>query len=68
MENSKKSSGGMSLAGVLLVVFIVLKLCDVIAWSWVWVLSPLWIPIAIAFPIFMLAAVTRSWGTKGKRF
>lgn len=29
----------------LLVAFIVLKLCGVIAWSWVWVLSPLWIPV-----------------------
>lgn len=37
----------MSLAGVLLVVFIILKLVGVIAWSWLWVLSPLWIGIAI---------------------
>lgn len=54
MENSKKSSGGMSLAGVLLVVFIVLKLCEVIDWSWVWVLSPLWIPIAVGLVVFIL--------------
>lgn len=37
------SSSGISLSGVLLVVFIVLKLVGVINWSWVWVLSPLWI-------------------------
>lgn len=47
---SKKSNNGgtgLGLSGTLLVVFIVLKLCGVIEWSWLWVLSPLWIPIAI---------------------
>ena len=32
----------------LTLVFIVLKLLGKIAWSWWWVLSPLWIPIALA--------------------
>lgn len=29
---------------LLTIAFIVLKLCNVISWSWWWVLSPLWIP------------------------
>lgn len=33
----------MSFGAVLTIVFIVLKLTHVIAWSWLWVLSPLWI-------------------------
>ena len=32
---------------LLTIAFIVLKLCNVITWSWLWVLSPLWIPVAI---------------------
>ena len=32
---------------LLTIAFIVLKLCNVIAWSWWWVLAPLWIPVAI---------------------
>jgi hypothetical protein len=32
---------------LLTIAFIVLKLCNVIAWSWWWVLAPLWIPMAI---------------------
>lgn len=32
---------------LLAIAFIVLKLCKVITWSWWWVLSPLWVPIAI---------------------
>jgi hypothetical protein len=30
-------------------VFMVLKLTGAIAWSWWWVMSPLWLPIALAF-------------------
>ena len=49
MDNSSKGGtvGGMGFAGVLTIVFIVLKLCHVINWSWVWVLSPLWIGWAL---------------------
>jgi len=45
MSDSK--SGGIGVGGLLLVAFIVMKLCGVIAWSWWWVIAPLWIPIAI---------------------
>ena len=36
---------------LLLIAFIVLKLCNVITWSWWWVLSPVWLPIAISIVI-----------------
>ena len=38
----------MSLLGVLQITFIVLKLCNLIAWSWWAVLIPLWIELACA--------------------
>ena len=38
--------------GMLTVAFIVLKLCNVIKWSWVWVLSPLWISAILVLLIF----------------
>jgi hypothetical protein len=34
------SSGGIGFFGVLTIVFVTLKLCHVINWSWWWVLSP----------------------------
>jgi len=34
---------GVSATGLLVVAFIVLKLAGIITWSWLWVLSPLWI-------------------------
>jgi len=41
-------SGGGSFSTLLTILFIALKLTHVIAWSWWWVLSPLWIGAAIA--------------------
>ena len=38
----------MSFLTALGLIFIVLKLCGVIAWSWVWVLAPFWISLIIA--------------------
>ena len=45
-DNSSKS-GGIGFIGVLQVAFIVLKLCKVIDWGWIWVLAPAWINIII---------------------
>lgn len=38
--------------GILTLIFITLKLCNVIAWSWIWVLSPLWIGAIILVVFF----------------
>ena len=35
-------------------IFIVLKLLDVITWSWLWVLSPFWIPFVIVSVILSI--------------
>ena len=43
-----EKEGGIGFIGVLTIVFIILKLCNVIAWSWWWVLSPLWISCGIS--------------------
>lgn len=44
---NNKSSGGIGCSTVVLIIFVILKLVGVINWSWWWVLSPLWIDIAI---------------------
>jgi hypothetical protein len=61
MSNSK-SSGGISFLGVLAIVFITLKLCKVIDWSWWWVTCPLCGPAAIVviFLVGKLAVVILS--------
>ena len=50
----------LTIGDVLLVVFIVLKLVGVINWSWICVLSPLWISLII-FVIAVIYAKIR-WG------
>lgn len=42
----------IGLPGLLLVAFVVLKLTGVIAWSWLWVLSPLWISVLFVIGFF----------------
>ena len=50
---------GGGFAGMLAVAFIVLKLIGEITWSWWWVLSPLWIPIATIISIIIVALLIR---------
>ena len=49
MSNNK--SNGVSFSSLLTIVFIVLKLTDVINWSWVWVLSPSWISLLLGLAL-----------------
>lgn len=56
--NTTKVTGGIGFCGALCIAFIVLKLCKVIDWSWWWVLSPVWIPIAAILAILVIALLT----------
>ena len=47
----------MSIFGCLTIVFIVLKLVEVIDWSWWWVLSPIWVPIIALLIAGILASI-----------
>jgi hypothetical protein len=54
MSNKKATlnlSSDLSFPSVLFLVFLVLKLTNVIDWSWWWVTAPLWIPILVAILI-----------------
>lgn len=56
MSQSSSSSSGIGFGGLLTVLFIGLKLCHVVDWSWWWVLCPIWIPMAIA-GFFLMGAL-----------
>lgn len=43
MSDTHHTSGGIGFCGLLTILFVALKLTNVISWSWWWVLSPLWI-------------------------
>jgi hypothetical protein len=56
----EKTSKGFGLGTILFLIFLVLKLTGVgmvATWSWWWVLSPLWIPIAVVLGILLCALV-----------
>ena len=50
----------ISFDDALLLSFIILKFCDKIKWSWLWVLTPLWIPLVI----FVLYVIIKTWREK----
>jgi hypothetical protein len=54
----QNSSSGIGLTGVLFVVFLVLKLTGNIDWSWWWVTSPIWIPVALVFGLFLIVLLS----------
>lgn len=56
-ENKSNGKGGIGFIGTLQIAFIVLKLCNVIEWSWIWVLSPMWICAIIIAVVAILIAI-----------
>lgn len=51
-DNKEVTVKTIGFPALLLLSFIILKLCNVITWSWWWVLSPVWLPIAISVVVF----------------
>ena len=58
-SNNTTTYRGIGFFGLLGIVFIVLKLTGVIAWSWLWVLAPLWMPAAFWLVIVLVLLVIR---------
>ena len=58
MNTSPAVRSGMSFLDVLTIVFVVLKLTNYIDWSWWWVLSPIWIPLALIVLVVVLASLS----------
>ena len=52
-KNTNATNGGLGLSTVLFLIFLVLKLCNVIDWSWWWVTSPLWISSGLIVLLFI---------------
>ena len=58
-SNNNSSSAGIGFWGLLTIAFIVLRLTKTIAWSWWWVLAPIWIPAAIAIIAFLVLVIRK---------
>ena len=56
----KKATGGLGIGTILFLIFLTLKLAEVgpvAQWSWWWVFSPIWIPLALVGVIAMIVGM-----------
>jgi len=58
------TSNGIGVGTTLFIVFLILKLTNTIDWSWWWVTSPLWLPLALG--IVILGVVGMVMGASGR--
>ena len=56
MKNNSSGPGGIGFCGLLTILFIALRLTGFISWSWLWVVSPIW--LSLAFWLILLILVT----------
>jgi hypothetical protein len=59
-ESNTVNNNGVGFGSLLLLLFIGLKLGGVIDWSWWWVLSPLWIPLALVLLLIICAVLVEA--------
>lgn len=69
-DTKAEATGGIGFTGLLTILFIGLKLAHIINWSWWWVLSPIWISLAvfvglmgIFLIILLIVLLTKGVGT-----
>lgn len=58
------TNNGVSLPTILGLVFIILKLCNVIDWSWIWVLAPFWLGITFFIGFIITILILKVWVEK----
>lgn len=65
-NRSSATGGGLSILGVVEIVFIILKLLGIINWSWWIVLIPLWIDLGITLLVILFIIVAIIMANKRK--
>lgn len=69
MKDKKSGGAAYSFIGNLAIAFIALKLAGFISWSWVWVIAPIWIPLAVALILLITGTAMEKYqeGQVGKK-
>lgn len=61
MSSSSSSSGGIGFFGVLMIVFIILKLTGYVNWSWLFIIGfPIITPVVMVLLFFTFFAIIKS--------
>lgn len=63
-SSSSSSSGGIGFTGLLVILFIGLKLTGFITWSWFWVLSPIIFSVSVFVLLITIAFTAYLIGRK----
>lgn len=66
MNDTKGKAAGAGFCELLGIVFIVLKLTKTITWPWVWVLSPIWLPVVVYLAVVAILALWVNWKKRKK--
>lgn len=64
----RESNAGVGIGGVLQIVFIVLKLCGLIDWSWWWVWSPTLISLGLVLFVILVVVIINWFLDKRGRY
>lgn len=59
-EKTEVKRVGIGFAEALALLFIGLKLGKVITWSWLWVLSPIWLPVVLIIVIALVIVISKA--------
>lgn len=54
MADRNKVSINLGVFSILGIAFVILRLAEVIKWSWIWVLSPFWMPLAVVILVVIV--------------
>lgn len=60
MDNNLNINFNVDFLGFLALIFITLKLCHIIDWSWMWVLAPIWIPFSIVLVVGLIVLIIKA--------
>ncbi|AWN36596.1 MULTISPECIES: hypothetical protein [Methylobacterium] len=66
-QDNSGTSSGIGFFGLLCILFIGLKLTGYIEWSWLWVLAPIWGPVAIGLFLMAVGALGLLWSRHADR-
>lgn len=56
---TSNNQGGIGFLGILFIVFLILKLTNVIDWSWWWVTAPLWGALALGIALAIIIEIIK---------
>lgn len=56
-ETSNQTISGIGVLSALGILFVGLRLANIITWPWVWVLCPFWIPFSVFLVILVIAFI-----------